>query len=311
MLEAQGNIQTFNQVDILFPEFQIMACKDSVNDMSLQYTNHSIHLSSNLTSLLKMHTHCDVVLACKDGPKLSAHKIILSACSTYFRDLLADTEIHQETIIVLKDINREDMEAVLNFLYSGSVEVPKDRLADFLLAASLLKIEELTQHSTDSRKSTISDIMEEIEVSPIVKIEPEPFLNVLPSENIESIVTNKESIKVEAPELESRAEGGSCTLQVRTDILSSVGSNILKSEPPINILHQQPVPSVPESQINFPETAQELVRNRIFGWNQKRSLAGLESAEKILTKKPCVCTQCGARFSYRNQLTEHKRTAHD
>jgi len=289
----------------------MMAFKDPGNGMSLEYTNHSSHLSSNLTSLLKKHMHCDVVLACKDGPKLPAHKIILSACSTYFRDLLADTEIHQETIIVLKDINREDMKAVLSFLYSGVVEVAKDRLADFLLAASLLKIEELTQHSTKSIKPAESEIIEEIEVNHTVKIEPETFLNVLQSENIEAIVTDRESIKIEAPDPETRSEGGSCTLQIRTDILSSVGSSILKPEPTTNILHHHQVPTVPDSQINFPETAQELVRNRIFGWNQKRSLAGLESAEKILTKKPCVCTQCGARFSYRNQLTEHKRTAHD
>jgi len=289
----------------------MMAFKDPGNGMSLQYTNHSSHLSSNLTSLLKKHMHCDVVLACKDGPKLSAHKIILSACSTYFRDLLADTEIHQETIIVLKDINREDMKAVLSFLYSGVVEVAKDKLADFLLAASLLKIEELTQHSTKSIKPAESEITEEIEVNHTVKIEPETFLNVLQSENIEAIVTDKESIKVEAPDLDTRSDGGSCTLQIRTDILSTEGSSILKPEPTTNILHHHQVPPIPDSQINFPETAQELVRNRIFGWNQKRSLAGMESAEKILTKKPCVCTQCGARFSYRNQLTEHKRTAHD
>ena len=28
-------------------------------------------------------------------------------------------------------------------------------------------------------------------------------------------------------------------------------------------------------------------------------------------KKPCVCIQCGARFSFRNQLTEHKHAAHN
>jgi hypothetical protein len=28
-------------------------------------------------------------------------------------------------------------------------------------------------------------------------------------------------------------------------------------------------------------------------------------------KKPCVCIQCGVRFSFRNQLTEHKQAAHN
>lgn len=284
--------------------------------MSFQYTNHSTSLSNNLSTLLRTHTHCDVVLACKGGQKLLAHKLILSACSSYFRDLLADTEIHQETIVVLRDISRIDMKAVLDFLYSGVVEVPEERLTDFLFTAKLLRIEELYQDYGQCVKEhqnvTTHDNIEEVEVTPTVKIEPQAFLNDMQSDTDETVVTEKDCIKVESPDVDNRSEGV-CTLQIRTDILSNAGSSILKPEPPSLPHHQHhcPVPPVPDPQMNFPETAQELVRNRIFGWNQKRSMAGLESAEKILTKKPCVCTQCGARFSYRNQLTEHKRTAHD
>lgn len=301
-----------------------MSLKDPASSMSLQFTNHSTSLSSNLTSLLRSHMHCDVVLACKDGLKLPAHKIILSACSNYFKELLEDTEIHQETIVVLRDINIVDMKAVLDFLYSGVAQVPKDRLTDFLFAANMLKIEELAQDSREEfafteniNRNSVSDANDE--VTPTVKIEPETFLDVMQSDNIEPVIVSSDNsdadnIKVELPELlDMRPPEAARTLQIRTDILSSGGSSIMKSDPPsLPQHHQHPIPLPPEqAQINFPETAQELVRNRIFGWNQKRSLTGLESAEKILTKKPCVCTQCGARFSYRNQLTEHKRTAHD
>ena len=288
--------------------------------MFLQYTNHSTSLSSNLATMLQNHMHCDVVLACKDGLKLSAHKIILSACSKYFRDLLADTEIHQETIIVLRDINRRDMKAILDFLYSGEVKVPKDNLSDFLSASSALQVSELNQYSSskpesvpEHKQAAGGDIARaEVENTHIVKIEPQTFLDVMESENIETIVNDTaEDIKIEPHEMFNTRPEGAGSLQIRTDILSS-GSVILTAEPhPPQHHHTVVSPPLPDPQINFPETAQELVRNRIFGWNQKRALVGLESAEKILTKKPCVCTQCGARFSYRNQLTEHKRTAHD
>jgi len=251
------------------------------------------------------------------------------------------------------------MKAILDFVYSGSVNVPRDRLKDFLVAANSLKVQELLQNSVNAVNGGTEDSDEfltsdtaaiEIENTCTVKMEPEAFLDVVKSEHIEAVDSDTEVFKVEHLEvLDDRPEGGGgggggvCNLQVRTDILSS-GSAVLIPEPPTTLTHHHPIAGHDhhsiaghdhhplaghdhhplaghdhhpmagvgqEPQINFPETAQELVRNRIFGWNQKRALVGLESAEKILTKKPCVCTQCGARFSYRNQLTEHKRTAHD
>ena len=167
--------------------------------MSLQYTNHSTSLSSNLATLLQNHMHCDVVLACKDGLKLSAHKIILSACSKYFRDLLADTEIHQETIIVLRDINRKDMKAILDFLYSGEVKVPKYNLCEFLGAANAMQIDELKQYSSSKLESVPGAAVEN---TPIVKIEPQTFLDIMESENSEAIVNDAdEDIKVEPHEI--------------------------------------------------------------------------------------------------------------
>lgn len=250
---------------------------------------------------------------------------------------MAETEIHQEIIIVLRDINRIDMKAILDFVYSGSVNVPRDRLKDFLGAANSLKVQELLQNSENAVNDSPDELLTtndtaasiEIENTCTVKLEPQSFLDLVKSEHVEAIVSDTEDFKVEHLEVhDTRPEGGGgvCNLQVRTDILSS-GSAVMIPEPP-TLAHHHPIAGHDhhsiaghdhhpiaglgqEPQINFPETAQDLVRNRIFGWNQKRALVGLESAEKILTKKPCVCTQCGARFSYRNQLTEHKRTAHD
>jgi len=303
--------------------------------MSLQYTNHSTTLSTNLTSLLVNQLHCDVVLACKDGLKISAHKIILAASCDYFRNILADTDIHQETIIVLRDIDRKEMKAILDFVYSGSVSVVKDRLKEFFSAANSLQVKELAMYSIEKSKHRV-DIVEEItsdtlepveEVSEThaVKIEPQAFLDIMESEPmsprtgvnfwlrtgvatpspIESSLDNSGEVKLEPPEFPDVKREDACTLQIRTDII------IPEVQTPPPLPNHQHIPAGPDPPINFPETAQELVRNRIFGWNQKRVLQNLDSAEKILTKKPCVCTQCGARFSYRNQLTEHKRNAHD
>ena len=63
----------------------------------------------------------DVTLGC-EGKKLPAHKMLLSSCSPYFRELLRDN-LCQHPIIVLSSITHADMEALVQFMYNGQVKV--------------------------------------------------------------------------------------------------------------------------------------------------------------------------------------------
>lgn len=59
----------------------------------------------------------DVTLAC-DGSSIKAHKIVLSACSNYFKELfLANPCKHP--IVILKDIKINEMRAIVDFMYKG------------------------------------------------------------------------------------------------------------------------------------------------------------------------------------------------
>merc|ERR1712126_502691 len=86
----------------------------------------------------------DVTLAC-DDEQMQAHKVILSACSPFFRCILRRNK-HEHPLLYLKGVKYSDLTAVLNFMYHGEVNVAQEELNSFLAVAEDLKVKGLTQN---------------------------------------------------------------------------------------------------------------------------------------------------------------------
>jgi len=109
---------------------------------SLRWNNYSQHIVTALEDLRSDDEFTDVTLSC-DGERLKAHKILLAACSTYFRDTFLENPC-KHPVIILKGVTFTDLEAVVKFMYNGQVNVSQDRLPSFLQTAELLQIKGLT-----------------------------------------------------------------------------------------------------------------------------------------------------------------------
>merc|ERR1712210_381623 len=68
----------------------------------------------------------DVTLACDDS-QVQAHKVILSACSPFFRNILRRNP-HQHPLLYLKGVKYKELLSVLNFMYQGEVNVAQEEL---------------------------------------------------------------------------------------------------------------------------------------------------------------------------------------
>jgi len=86
----------------------------------------------------------DVTLAC-DDEQIQAHKVILSACSPFFRNILRRNP-HQHPLLYLKGVKYTDLQSVLNFMYHGEVNVAQEELNSFLAVAEDLRVKGLTQN---------------------------------------------------------------------------------------------------------------------------------------------------------------------
>ena len=73
---------------------------------------------------------------------------MLSTCSEYFEEMFERTQC-KHPVIVLKDIKHDDLEALLNYMYVGEVNVVQEKLAGLIKAAECLKIKGLAVPDED------------------------------------------------------------------------------------------------------------------------------------------------------------------
>ncbi|XP_060862038.1 protein tramtrack, beta isoform-like isoform X2 [Metopolophium dirhodum] len=104
----------------------------------LKWNNYPLNMVTELDSLRTSEDLVDVTLSC-DGQLFKAHKVVLSMCSTYFRNVFKDNPC-RHPVVILKDINQDDVQALLNFVYQGTVYISEKKLESFLRTAELLQI---------------------------------------------------------------------------------------------------------------------------------------------------------------------------
>jgi len=84
----------------------------------------------------------DVTLVGVDHKQISAHKLVLSACSEYFKDIFKNNK-HSNPLLCLDGINNQDLNNILDYIYNGEVQIYQDDLERFLNIAQRLKLQGL------------------------------------------------------------------------------------------------------------------------------------------------------------------------
>ena len=87
---------------------------------------------------------CDITLITKDDQEFKAHRNILSAASPFFCKLLqSDMKENREGIVRLEEISGSVMEDVLEFIYTGTVEVTEENAEELVIATNYLLVPNL------------------------------------------------------------------------------------------------------------------------------------------------------------------------
>ena len=116
----------------------------------LKWNEFETNLSVAFRELREEKDFFDVTLACDDS-QIEAHKVIVSACSPFFRNVLRRNP-HPHPLIFLKGVKFKELLSVINFMYMGEANVAQDELNTFLAVAEELEVKGLTQKTTESPK---------------------------------------------------------------------------------------------------------------------------------------------------------------
>ena len=128
-----------------------------------------VSAGNTFKNLLNDTDFTDVTLACEDGKQIKSHKVILSACSQFFKDILVQNP-HAHPLLYLKGISHSQLRNLLNFAYLGEAEVAQENLEDFMIVAKELKIEGLASYdpeeiTRDEEAKGDSDVLDEEDIT--------------------------------------------------------------------------------------------------------------------------------------------------
>ena len=127
--------------------------------------NTNLALSSR--ELFNERIFTDVTLVSDDLQVTAAHRLVLSRSSSTFQKLLMMNSSANSTLY-LRGINQNVLDLILQFIYTGEVDVPTDEITDFLKAANDLDISELKnrpQSSYNEAQSTDTESLESFQDS--------------------------------------------------------------------------------------------------------------------------------------------------
>jgi broad-like protein len=100
----------------------------TAENFCLRWNEFESSISGAFRELREDSDFFDVTLATSDSGmrSLQAHKVILSACSNFFKQMLrqqSKVHTHPNPLIYLRGVSYKDLLSVLDFIYHGEVNV--------------------------------------------------------------------------------------------------------------------------------------------------------------------------------------------
>ena len=127
---------------------------------SLKWENFQSNVSRSF-GLLKHEVYLhDVTLIGDDHHQVSAHKLILSACSEYFRNIFKyNNKPNVHLLLCLDGVSADDLNNVMEYIYNGEVKLYQTNFKRFLDVAQRFKLEGMTDMENEDE-----DLLEKLQL---------------------------------------------------------------------------------------------------------------------------------------------------
>ena len=118
----------------------------------LKWNDFQANVSDSFTKLRgdsKLH---DVTLVTGDLKQVSAHRLVLSACSEFFKTIFDNNNSNTHPLIIMENISFEEVNFILDYVYEGKVNIFQEGLDRFLEIAKRFKLDGLVTDDDDFTK---------------------------------------------------------------------------------------------------------------------------------------------------------------
>merc|ERR1712133_34542 len=141
---------------VLLTVDQLLLLRMHQEKYNQNWHTYSDHLREMLHDMMKSDELTDVTLVCDDKIQLKAHKIVLSACSSVFKNILSSLP-QNSSVIYFKGIQHQEMESILEFMYLGVATLHQERMNEFLNVAKNLEIKEINTDEKSGKSITLDE----------------------------------------------------------------------------------------------------------------------------------------------------------
>ena len=117
---------------------------------------------------------CGKILILTYERKLSAHRLVLSSCSSFFELILKITST-SNSVIYLSGVNTQNLGFMLDYMYQGEVQIFQEQLDDFLIVAQKLQIDGLISNQKNEEElysQKIDDVFDYFETPSNLPLNP-------------------------------------------------------------------------------------------------------------------------------------------
>ena len=114
----------------------------------LKWNDYQSNWNKSLSELRNDNEFADVTLISDDKVKFSAHKVLLSSCSSMLKFILK-SNTNGNSLLFLGGVSSINLGCILDYIYKGEVNIYQEQLDSFLESAQKLEIEGLLGDSQD------------------------------------------------------------------------------------------------------------------------------------------------------------------
>lgn len=296
----------------------------SGEDFCLKWNDHHSLFFCAAENLCQSSMLTDVTLATSDQT-FPAHKLVLSICSSFFRDLFSKPEFssNSSSVVYLKDVSGFQLEKLLSYMYRGEINVEENDLIKLLQTAKGLGVKGLSEvddrntanfgkHKTINPQPSSNKLTPSKKKQKVEEIQPhhyEDVIEVAPPKEMIEVDDNllADGLEVVEPNIENMnshldiaetEEGEGEWYDEEASYHGEDGEGFEHGT--VNSKKTHPGAAGEELPLNCPQCPKTFASS----WHLKRHVQ-THSKEKRFK-----CDLCGKFFSRNDNLKSHQKTVH-
>ena len=141
----------------------------------LKWNDFEKNVSKSFSQLRQQTGLFDVTLVSSDQKPVSAHRLVLSACSEFFKTIFY-SNTHSHPMLYLDGVDSREIHLMLDYIYQGEVQIYQESLDRFLEIAKKFRLDGLLASEAEDEEPA-NNFYDSPKIEKLYESEQEKMLN--------------------------------------------------------------------------------------------------------------------------------------